>query len=365
MKKLLFLVLLVFGFASAQISRSYIDANDPIVNKAVDFYVSYIGQFNQDDAVDYAKYWSAESCAAFRNPDLAVFAISDTYPTYRLGVQTTIYYAKRIREHVLIKSVLSYRAEDSTNTVYAILDHYIKIPSGGETFKFTAPLVLNKSQYREKRFGNIDYHFPATTSFDKRKAKQLQTQLATILKAWGFMPVGISYYFTQSAEEMSAMRGFEYKYGDEQQTPSGISYPEDRLIFSTGSGEDNLHEVLHVYFNPMYVTSPVNHALIYYLAGGLGHDFQWFINRMDEYLQKYPETNLSQFDTIEPKDIMLHIDFTVLGIICKMVDEKEGVAGLKRLLGYETVDALFLKEFNLERKDWDAFVREKIKLYRK
>ena len=86
---------------------------------------------------------------------------------------------------------------------------------------------------------------------------------------------------------------------------------------------------------------------------------------MNEYLAKYPETDLSRFQTLVSKDELLHIDYTVTGLMCKVMDEKEGVAGLKRLLAYSSVDELFLKEFHLQPERWDSFLKQIFKKYDK
>ena len=61
-------------------------------------------------------------------------------------------------------------------------------------------------------------------------------------------------------------------------------------------------------------------------------------------------------ETLETKDITLHINHTVIGLICKIIDKKEGVNGLKRLLTYDNMEILFKKEFNLQKKDWHHFL---------
>lgn len=361
MKRFFYALLLFPLLGHGQIFRSYIDTQDPVVTSAVDFYVSYFEAFQRDEPVDYRHYWPEELCAKYKTPDFAVYAISSDYPTYTFGAQNTLFYARRMSDHVHIKSLLSYRSDETTNTVYAILNHYVRIPAESGKHTFISPLELHKSLYENVRFGHFDYYFPKTVRFDPEKAKRLDKRLSVLLKAWGFEPVDITYFYTRTPEEMSAMRGFDYRYGDEMATASGMSSPEERLVFSVMSGEDHLHEVLHIYFNPRYGNSPVCHALIYYLAGGLGHDFQWFVERFHHYMQQHPDTDLSAFDTVVSKDMMLHIDHTVLGMICRKVDRKEGVAGLKRLLGYPDVDRLFEKEFGLQRKDWPAFIRKLLK----
>jgi hypothetical protein len=175
--------------------------------------------------------------------------------------------------------------------------------------------------------------------------------------------VNIDYYFASNAIELAKMRGLDYDYNMEKTNPSGMTYSEQRMIFCQGLGEGYLHEVLHVYFNPLYEQSPVCHAMIYYLAGGIGNDFNWMIHRMNEYLLRYPDTDLSQYDTLLTKDPMLHIDYVTEGLLCKMMDDKDGIAGLKRALQYKTVSELLQKEFGVDTGSTDAFLKASFKKY--
>jgi hypothetical protein len=40
---------------------------------------------------------------------------------------------------------------------------------------------------------------------------------------------------------------------------------------------------------------------------------------------------------------MLHVDYVVKGLVCKMMHDKDGVAGLKRAMQYPNLAELLLK----------------------
>lgn len=361
--KISIFLIILSQFAKAQVFSDYVDSSNLNIKKAVDFYKQYLSEFEGTSLPDYSKYWSKDDCKRFKTPDPIVYSISSDYPTYNFGTQKTIFYAREYTNYVHLKTLMTQTDSLNNISVYAITNHYISTNDNSEKIHFISPIKINSHLYSTEKNGNIRYHFLKTHQFNKAKSDQLITLLKKFEKDWGFEPIQFDYYFTNTQDELGAMKGLDYYYGMEQTYPSGIAFPEDKIVYCNGYDENNLHEVLHLYLNPIYEKSPVNHGLIYYLGGSLGQNFNYLINKMNEYLSKYPATDLSTFETLETKDITLHINHTVIGLICKIIDEKEGVNGLKRLLTYNDINTLFKKEFGLDKKEWDSFLKRKFKKY--
>ncbi|VXB60099.1 conserved hypothetical protein [Flavobacterium sp. 9AF] len=361
MKYKVSILLLIFSqFIKGQIFSNYIDTNDSNIKKAVVFYKQYVLEF-ENGSIDYKNYWSKKDYEKYETPDPIVYSISSDYPTYNFGIQKTIFYARAFSNYVHLKTLMTQTDSFNNISVYAITNHYISTNNEENKLYFINPMEVNSQLYTSKTNGNITYHFLKTHPFDKNKSDQLIASLKKFESDWGFNPIKIDYFFTDTPDQLGTMRGLDYYYGMEQIFPSGMAFPKDKIIYCNGSGENNFHEILHLYLNPLYEKSPINHGLIYYLGGSLGHNFNFLISKMNEYLIKYPNTDLSEFETLETKDITLHINHTVIGLICKIIDKKEGVNGLKRLLTYDNMEILFKKEFNLQKKDWHHFLKEEFK----
>ncbi len=355
--------LFLISSSKAQLSYTAIDTSDKEIKSAIIFYENYLNEFNGQHLPNYSKYWSEKDCNRFKVPDQIVYSITTDYETYKFGEQNTIFYARKYANYVHLKTLFTQEDSLKHTTVFAITNHYIALPKGTVKMHFISALTINSNHFKTVVNKNITYHFPIEHIFNKQKSDSVLKQLALIETAWNFKKINFDYYFADNNDKVAMMKGLDYYFGMELASPSGMSFDEDKIIFCSGYGEGYLHEILHLYFNPLYAKSPVNHGLIYYLAGGIGHDFNWMIHRMNEYITKYPDTDLSQFESILTKDKMLHLDYTVIGLICKIIDEKEGVTGLKRLLTYSNMDELFLTEFHLQKKDWDSFLKENFKKY--
>ncbi|RYD57657.1 MAG: hypothetical protein EOP56_07730 [Sphingobacteriales bacterium] len=364
-----FFAILIFMLALAQPAHAqYVelvgaDTSDKRIKAATNFLVSYLKEFNDRKLPDYSRYWSKEDCKRSTLPDNIVYSISDDYPTYQFCKTPTIFYALPYDDYVHLKTL--FYNYDSSGKVFpwAITNHYVALDGHTSKPYFISELELKKKNYKTVRKRNIIYHFPALHRFDRRVSKTMLKRLEQIEQDWGFKPVPVHYYFADNPQQLTAMRGMDYVFAMDEMAPNGISYPQHGMIFSQGMGEGYLHEVLHMYFNPAYPKSPMTHALVYYYGGGIGHDFDWIINRMARYLTAYPDTDLTNYVELRSKDKMLHISHTVNGLLLKMIDKKDGVAGLKRALTYATTDELLKKEFGLEPKDLNEFLRKEFGKY--
>lgn len=364
LKHLVLLLLLALSpsAASAQVFVDFtVDTTNRDIKKAVGFLTAYITDFQLKHLPDYSRYWRTAGGQKARLPDDMVYSISSDGPLYRFSEHPTVFFARQRGPYVQLKTLFPSVDSAGRVGVWAITNHYVAVQD--TTLYFIPTLELDREQYRTVTNRNITYHFPKTTPFSKQQSDSMLKKLAFIEQQWGFQPVQMDYYFAADKEALARMRGLDYVLAMDDPYPSGISLIENKTIFCEGLGEAYLHEVLHQYFNPRYEHSPLNHGLIYYLAGGYGYSFDWMINRMNEYLRQYPETDLTHFEDLLVKDKMLHIDYTVNGLLCKMIDEKEGVAGLKRALAYKTVDEVFEREFGITKKDRDAFLRASFRKY--
>jgi hypothetical protein len=338
------------------------DTSSERIRTAIHFLERYLNSFEEKKTPDYTQYWSDADCSRSSQPDDMLYTISWGVPTYRFCDKPVLSFARAGHMCVHLKTLFASTDSNRNITVWAITNHYVTL--NGRP-RFISELELHKASYRTVKNRNITYHFPASTPFSYVRSNRMLAQLRRIEQQWGFKPIDIQYYFAADATGLARMRGMDYNYAMDNTNPSGITYSEQKTIFCQGLGEGYLHEVLHIYFNPLYEQSPMCHAMIYYLAGGIGKDFNWMIRRMNEYLRQHPGIDLGKYEALhlQSEDPMLHIDYVTKGLLCKMMDEKDGIAGLKRALQYKTVEALLQKEFGANAANTDSFFKASFRRY--
>lgn len=349
----------VINSGAQTIIAATINQDDPRLMKAVNFLTDYINLFHTKQPVDYSKYWSKADVASGRLPDDMVHSISSDGATYRFSTHPVIFYARAYSDHIHLKTNITYASQD-TVTLFAITNHYVFFDAEtGKPF-FKSELEKNKHKYTTHINRNITYHFPRTHRFNKKVSDAMISKLRQIEQQWALKPVPLHYYFADDRIAYGTMRGLDYNFNMDEPSPSGISDDATRTIFCQGLGEGYLHEVLHIYFDPLFPDAALRHSLIYYLAGGIGHDFNWMVQRMATYLKEHPETDLTNVEGLVTSDRMIHADHTAAGVLLYKIDQQEGVGGLRRMMQYRSLDEALEQEFKITRAAKDEFLKQAI-----
>lgn len=361
------LILLINNSGKAQISiNNPIDPADTELHNAVYFLEDYLSGFSpgKEYLPDFTKYWSAEECQRYRIPDRLIYSINTEMPTYMLG-KPLILYARPERGMVHIKVMFAKTDSSGNILVTSITNHYVARHADGSLY-FVSPAQLQDDKWRTTQYNSVEYHYPAYHKFDKGKAKELSDKIAALEKEWQLQPIYIRYYFADTREEIEHYRGFDFTIAmGNRDKPSGISDGIDNVIYCGGWGENYFHEVVHIYLNKLFPRSPLMEGLAVFYGGSLGHELQWHIKRLNEYLQQHPEINLNNIDDFYYLDNYTNPLSTIQGLMCLMAYNKDGLNGLKRTMNYTTFQNLLKKEYGVSNDEWNSFLRSKIAEYGK
>lgn len=354
---LTYLVVLTFGtFSFGQLTINYgVDTTDTDAKRALDFYKKYYSEFWKGTTLpDFCKYWDTIDCKKAKYPDPILFAISGSHPTYNLGAATVIY-IKPTGKTVIIKTHIG--STDSLGNIFTtcITNHYVDI-TDTSNLRFISPIRIASDFWQTKTVGNITYHYPSYHNFNYKKADSLLSQIQQLEKKWGFKPIRFDYYFADSKEKIQNLRGFDYSIDmTNRDRPSGI-VAGDNMIFCAGLGENYFHEVVHLYFNPLYPKTVLGEGIAVFYGGSMGQSLDWHKDRLKRYLQVNPNTDFSK--SFIYLDHYTNPGYTIQGLICKDAFERDKIEGLKRVMAYTTFDDLMLKEYNVTKDRWnEIFIR--------
>ncbi len=351
---------LTTGYAQIPINNP-IDPTDTELNTAVKFVSNYLSEFTIKNKYlpDFSKYWSEADCTQYRIPDRLLYAVNAEIPTYMLGTPT-ILMAKPEQGMVHIKVMFSRIDSAGKLLVTAITNHYIRHDTVGKLL-FVNPMQVVVPEWQTTDYGSITYHYPAYHRFDKKKAKDMEAQIAKLEHDWGLIPIWIQYYFADTREELEHYRGFDFTIAmGNRNKPSGISDGIDNIIYCGGWGENYFHEVVHIYLNKLFPQSPLTEGLAVFYGGSLGHDLAYHLKRLNQYLKQHPEIDLNDIDEFYYMDNFTNPLSTIQGLLCSMAYNKDGITGLRRTMKYPTLDALLQKEYGVKKGEWDKFFRERI-----
>lgn len=336
---------------------------DTQLTEAVRFLQTYLAEFDiaRHPTVlpDFGTYWPPDDCIRFRIPDRLLHAINTDIPTYMMG-KPKILYAHPIGDIVHISTMFAAPDTSGLPLVTSITNHYVKKWPNGHYY-FINPMYLQQQQWEGATYNNIQYYFPAYHKWDKARARQLYEQINKLEEEWNLRPIGIRYYFADTREEIDRLRGFDFTISTgNRDKPGGISDGVDNVIYCWGLGENYLHEVVHLYLNPLFPKSPLREGLAVYYGGSMGHDVRWHLARLDAYLKQHPEVDLNNIDDFYYMDNNTNPMSTIQGLLCLMAYEKGGMDGLRRTMAYTSVAKLLQQEYGVAAGGWNAFLREQI-----
>jgi len=324
-----------------------VDTTDKNIKDVLSFYQQYMSDFKGKKLPDFKKYWSVEDCKSFKIPDPAVYGIGGDYPTYSMATAQTVFYIKPVSEHLFVlKSTGGWIDSLKNYNVLYNSNHYIRRDNG--KLNFISPYSYTKDQWTTNKVGTVTFFHPKTLSFKPDQANLLIKSIRQLEKDWNVPPIAIKYFYTSTYDEVQFIRGFDYTMGlGNADKPTGISNQDDNIVYCAGNGENYFHEVVHLYLNPIHQKSPLNEGLAVFYGGSLGKPLNWHIKRLQTYLQAHQEVDLSKLNDFYFMDNYTNPYSTILGMLCQISFEKDGIKGLKRIMAYTSLTDIFEKEFGL------------------
>lgn len=335
-----------------------VDTSNGKVAAAINFYRLYLADFKWNANPDYSKYWRAKNLKQNKNPDPLAFAINSGFPSYLMSESRTLFYAKPFKQYVQLKTLFASADSVKNISVTCITNHYIGFDEEGKPF-FISPIEINADNWRQVKRGNVTFHYPSYHQFNRARADSMIVRIKQLEKDWAVDPISFRYFFANSSDEIQRLRGFDFKIGmGNPERPSGMTDDTDNIIYAAGLGEGYFHEVVHLYLNRKFPASPLREGLATFYGGTLGHDLAWHVKRLHGYVQKHPEIDLNKFRDFQYMDHYTNPIYTIEGLLCLLAYQKDGLAGLKRIMTYTSLEDIFQKEFGVRPGQWNAFIRK-------
>lgn len=362
-KLLVLLLLITLKSSYGQVGINFgVDTLDSKIVSSIRFYRQYIAEINKGAKVDYSKYFSAEDCKQYKVPDKLAFSLMGSDPIYKWG-KPTIISIKPENDLIHIKTLFGEADSLKNLTIYYICNHYVKFDPADKPY-FVSSLSINLRQWKSQKNRNVTYYYPKYHLFNKVKSDSLIKNIILLEKDWDLSPIQIRYYFTDTNDEMQNFEGFDYNFSmGSTDKPSGLSDATDNMVFSSGWGENYFHEIVHLYLNKLHPNSPLNEGLAVFYGGSLGHKLDWHLHRIKLYLNEHPEIDLNNFEKFYYMDNLTNPNTALKGLLCELIFRKKGVAGLKKIMTYNSLDDILSKEFNIEKLAWNKFYRSIIQSY--
>lgn len=245
--------------------------------------------------------------------------------------------------------------------LYAVKDKY-------GNFKLENCINYDTRDWEIKKYKFITYYIHPKCSFDKNEAKKAVKFCQDIAKRLKISIEPFSYYVLPNSDELGKLYNFEYwlyYLGGQTNIPL-------REIFTTYSNLNYPHEFVHMLLpipedSKEFCPLIINEGIATWLAGpGFNQTFEEALIEASFVLKKNEKVTLDDIISFKVRN---EFDNTILyvagGVICKLIYDKKGEDGIKKI--YKSNDANFKKTleelFEIEYNKIDELIINYIKSY--
>jgi hypothetical protein len=192
--------------------------------------------------------------------------------------------------------------------------------------------------WHRSRIGAITFVYPPGHEFDERRARSTSAFVDSLAKAFELpAPTPITDYLTDDLAETLRALGLEF-FPLGGNPVGGRSNVPQRQVFvgSSTHAEAYRHELSHIVLAPLVSSAThglVMEGLMTWTGGSAGLDVSELLPPLARYLADRPKLSLqSVLENPPPRTGTLDVGYDGLAVLCKMVYERRGLRGLRRLL---------------------------------
>ena len=312
--------------------NSGVDIEEPEIKTIVDLWENYLN--SKPDSSYNNPYWSIKEMQKYdyKNFDIGGSLIynQSSAKYWRYFYKPIVLSVKKENEVFRIKTIFYYdnynrEGELLETNVSSILTVYAK--KENDQWKLFNTLPFLTANWNRKQIGSMTFIYPSSHEFNEPLAIKTVRFADSICDKFDLERLKpIEFYVTKDNETVHKLMGLEYFIGEGNITTSGgrALWGKDKLLAGNGS-EWYPHELLHLIFEKYKTHSILVEGIASWLGGHLGKDINWHILRINDYLNKNPDIDLSDlkafaYTRIDSKTNPVHF---MGAILCRIAHEKK------------------------------------------
>ena len=264
-----------------------------------------------------------------------------------------------------------------TSDLKGIINLVAKHTNGKTTFSL--PLNYRTRHWNTQTIQDVTYYFP--DKLNLATANAFAAKNIAIATKLGLKPEKLQFYICENQQEILKLLGYAYDQGSNGRTREGYGVDSNTIFFNH---EDFSHDVFHYYSAKIRGAAKRNRAveegMAYYWGNayytkdnGEMTEFKELVNYLKVYIKQNPKANLLELFTNDTKIFTkvpeeISVKSTISGLLCKEVEQKKGIEGIKKLITCGKGDESFFKTLDellaVNNTNFDKGVRRLIEQYR-
>ncbi|WP_300670207.1 hypothetical protein [Soonwooa sp.] len=223
----------------------------------------------------------------------------------------------------LIKSLF----ETENREIFAITNVIAKKTNDG--IKLSNFIFEYTKDWKITETKNFKYIYPSTYNFSFERATEAEDFYINLCKTFEIKPEKLTYFIAENCDNIYDMIGYDYIFSKGTSEECGYFESKNNFIYATQkSGENHYHEITH-FINEFYPNA--NELLLTGISAYISKDKAHFgkpliyhTKRVNEYLKKNKEINLSKPFDFYSLDNATNPQYVIGAILCDLILEKGG-----------------------------------------
>jgi hypothetical protein len=223
----------------------------------------------------------------------------------------------------LIKSIF----ETDSRDVFAITNVLAK--KIGNEFKLSNYIFDYTKNWNNKKSENIEYFYSSPYELNSKEVDNAENFYGDLCKFFNVIPEKLTYFITKNCDQIYDVLGYEYIFSKGQGEECGYYESKNNYIFSTQKGGANhYHEITH-FINKFFPDA--NYLLLTGISAyisknkaHLGKPLIYHLKRVNDYLEKHPEIDLSSPFSFNQLDEKTNPQYVIGAILCDLILKKGG-----------------------------------------
>ncbi|TCC94514.1 hypothetical protein EZ428_07010 [Pedobacter frigiditerrae] len=232
----------------------------------------------------------------------------------------------------------------------------------GDKYLFYNTIDYNTRLYNVKQVGNIKYIYP--NKLDDKKAKKMNDFNTSFAKKFNVEPLKITYYKCDDPEQLFKMLGFDYIENMYFSLSGGLAYPWANTLLAGNNSELYEHETVHFYTSTLFEhkTREVDEGYATYIGGSGGVNLDGLSVFAKNYINSNKTSDICELATNFKVRIEggVPITYILSGLVCRDIEERFGVDGIKKLFTPEPQEDYFatLKRINgIGKEEFPIYIK--------
>lgn len=271
----------------------------------------------------------------------------------------------------IARVLYSYMSKKNKSESFAIYNFYVKRSINGE-LKLVPYLEHSKKVFKKTIYNNIEIYESSNIPLTKLDFRKIDSWNDSISSFFNSSKENIKLFYTKNFVETYKIIGFDSYYKMNQNKVknqnNGISDIINNIIYSPEIALIK-HEMVHIYiFKSFNINNNywVGEGLATFLAGGLEPKLEIDLKKLSNDFKLKPQNNFQNIFQYQNYNVDMKTSYmyTIFGLICKLIYEKEGKKGLLEFVNSgsseDDVYKAIEKHLGISKNDANQFLRSKI-----